>query len=338
LIGTYYRFLAGDSTLVHAVADRVDLVHGTKSLVTRTVVDKTESDEVLAEIHRKAAQYQSEVVTLQSQLRTVTAALEGKTTDLVGVMGRLSVETQTLEDSRAERILLTFQLEKLGADACSASTRLTSEMRKRRRLCEVVRSNDRKNEQMLERSLLQLGPNPHPNPELAEGPQRPEQPYCNSMPTRFLALRGVQEATNGKEHPIVHALIKACLADIGENLMKYHRSNFPTRAQLLGCLTAILDEQALDNVANKLTSNVCLVNLLCANLKRVYGLRYATHLTLGAMYKHVRCANRWFRDRRLASEFQLVQEQDLAILLNYEGQTMPRVVKYSPTDIRLHFV
>ena len=33
--GWYYRFISGDASLVHDVADRVDLVHGTKSLLTR---------------------------------------------------------------------------------------------------------------------------------------------------------------------------------------------------------------------------------------------------------------------------------------------------------------
>jgi hypothetical protein len=62
-IDWYYRFLAGDASLVHDVADRVDMVHGTKSLLTRTVVEKQESDEILAEAHSRAAQYQANVVT-----------------------------------------------------------------------------------------------------------------------------------------------------------------------------------------------------------------------------------------------------------------------------------
>jgi hypothetical protein len=49
VINWYYRYLTGDATLVHDVAKRVDEVHGTKSLLTRTVVDKDESDKVLAE-------------------------------------------------------------------------------------------------------------------------------------------------------------------------------------------------------------------------------------------------------------------------------------------------
>jgi hypothetical protein len=327
----YYRFLAGDASLVHAVADRVDLVHGTKSLLTRTVVDKQESDEMMAQAHTKAAQYQADVVTLQSQLRGVKDALEVKTGDLVDALSRLSLQTDTLDESLETIVLLKTKLDNLGADSQSTSNRLTLELRKRRRLCEVIRSNDVENEKILEVSLMQTAT----NPDQAEGP---EQPLCNSMPTRFIALRGVNEATSGKDHKIAHALIKACLADIGENLMKHRRANNPTRSQIMGCMTTVLDEQALDNTKNKLTSNVCMVNMLCANLKRVHGLQYATHLTLGALYRHVRRANRWFRDRRLSSEFQLVQESDLAIILNYEGYSMPRVMKYNASDIRMHFV
>ena len=88
----------------------------------------------------------------------------------------------------------------------------------------------------------------------------------------------------------------------------------------------------------QLTSNIFMVNMLCANLKRVHGLQHATHLTLGALYLHVSRANRWFRDRRLASEFQLVHEQDLAIILKQKGYCMPRAVRYNASDIRMHFV
>ena len=327
----YYRFLAGDASLVHAVADRVDLVHGTKSLLTRTVVDKQESDEMLAQAHIKAAQYQADVVTLQSQLREATDALEVKTGDLAEVLSRLSLQTGTLDASREQISLLTTKLDRLGADAHSTSNRLTLELRKRRRLCEVIKSNDAENEKILEVSLMQTST----DPDRAEGP---EQPLCNSMPTRFIALKGVNEATSGKDHKIAHALIKACLADIGENLMKHRRANSPSRSQIMGCFTAVLDEQALDNTRNKLTSNVFMVNMLCANLKRVHGLQHATHLTLGALYLHVRRANRWFRDRRLSSEFQLIHESDLAIILNYEGYSVPRVMKYNASDIRMHFV
>ena len=69
VIGWYYRFLSGDASLVHDVADRVDLVHGTKSLLTHTVADKDERDDELAEVHAQAARYQADLFRLQSQLR-----------------------------------------------------------------------------------------------------------------------------------------------------------------------------------------------------------------------------------------------------------------------------
>ena len=355
----FYRFLAGDASLVHDVADRVDLVHGTKSLLTRTVVDKDESDETLAKAHAKAAQYQAEVVTLQSQLRdaitkhaaALTAQASKHGQDLSAIMAtatKLSAQvtessaeiallttkqeqaTAQAESSSAEIARLTAQLAGLGVDSQRKADRLTFEIRKRRRLCKVMRQNDAANEKTLAVHLLQTSAE-----EPVDGTG--EQPACNSMPARFIALRGVNEATNGLDHKIVHALIKECLAAIGENLMKFQRATGASRARLVGCISAILDEQAEDNANNPLTSNVFIANLLCANLKRVHGLQHATHLTLGALYTHVRRANRWFADRLLSPEFQLVQANDLAVVLGYEHHERPRLVKYNPCDIRVHF-
>ena len=78
----------------------MDQVHGTKSLLTRTVVDKDESDETLAEAHAKAARYQAEVVTLQSQLRDATAKHTAAT-------ARLSAQ---VTDASAKIALLTTKL------------------------------------------------------------------------------------------------------------------------------------------------------------------------------------------------------------------------------------
>jgi hypothetical protein len=351
VITWYYRFISGDASLVHDVADRVDLVHGTKSLLTRTVADKEESDEVLAEAHVKAAQYQAEVVTLQSQLRDATAkltALSVQTEESDEVLAEthvkaaqvVTLQNQLREATVEHEAALSVQTEESTAEIDLLSTRLTRksdrltvEVRKRRRMCEVVGLNDAANEATLAVNLMQL--TLLAEDERVEGPG--EQPSCNSMPARFIALRGVNEATNGREHKIAHALVKDCLAAMGENLMKFQRANGVPRARLVGCITAILDEQAMDNPKNPLTSNVFLVNLLCANLKRVHGLKHATHLTLGALYGHVRRANRWFEDRRSSAEFQLVQESDLAVLLGYEGHTRPNVARYDQCDIRLHF-
>jgi hypothetical protein len=133
-------------------------------------------------------------------------------------------------------------------------------------------------------------------------------------------------------------LIKETLAAIGENIMTYKRANGMSRDRVLGCISTILDEQAQDNPRNRLTSNVFIVNLLCANIKRMYGLRHATHVTLGTIYQHVRRANSWFEDHLLNAEFQLVQATDLAIVLGYgDIARTPRMVTFSSSDIRLHF-
>ena len=70
----------------------------------------------------------------------------------------------------------------------------------------------------------------------------------------------------------------------------------------------------------------------------MYGLRHATHVTLGTIYQHVRHANSWFEDHLLNAEFQLVQATDLSIVLGYgDIARIPRMVKFSSSDIRLHF-
>ena len=63
------RFIAGDITLIKDVQARVDEVHGTKSLITHTMVDKKESDEKLSAAHEKAATYQATILKLQSNLK-----------------------------------------------------------------------------------------------------------------------------------------------------------------------------------------------------------------------------------------------------------------------------
>ena len=55
------------------------------------------------------------------------------------------------------------------------------------------------------------------------------------------------------------------------------------------------------------------------------------------LYTHVRRANRWFTVRLLSPEFQLVQANDLAVVLGYEHHKRPRLVKYNPCNIRVHF-
>jgi ribosomal protein S15P/S13E len=78
-----------------------------------------------------------------------------KTGELVDVMSQLSLQTGTLSESLAKVALLTTKLDNLGADSHSTSSRLTLEMGKRRRMCEVIRSNDVENEKLLAASLMQ---------------------------------------------------------------------------------------------------------------------------------------------------------------------------------------
>ena len=158
------------------------------------------------------------------------------------------------------------------------------------------------------------------------------------MPTRFIAMKGVNAATDGLGHKVAHSLIKSTLASFGENIMKYKWAYGMTRAQLLECISAIIDEQALDNPKNRLASNVSITNALCANIKRIHRLQYATHLTLGTLYRYVRRTNRWFEDHRMSAEYQLVQASDLANVLGYKRTgRIPLVAKFNPIDIRLHF-
>ena len=93
VIGWYYRFLSGDASLVHDVADRVDLVHGTKSLLTHTVADKDGRDDELAEVHAQAARYQADLFLLQSQLRDALS----KQTESAQEMERLALAHAQLQ-------------------------------------------------------------------------------------------------------------------------------------------------------------------------------------------------------------------------------------------------
>lgn len=367
------RYLSGDASLLHDVADRVDLVHGTKSLLTHTVVDKDERDAELAELHTQVAKHQVVVFTLQSQLRDATAKqtasseqvdqltvdykllrdasdasdnrastssheIDRLTADLEQLGADSLLKLELLRDAEAKQAAfseqvnqLTAELATLGVDSRVKTDRLTIEIRKRRRIEKVVKQNDATNDQTLAVHLMQTNLD---EPPAVSG----EQPNCNTMPARFLAMQGVNEATNGLEHKIAHALIKETLAAIAENIMKFQRAIGVSRACLVGCITTIIGEQALDNPRNHLTSNVFIVNLLCANIKRIHRLRHATHITLGSLYNYVRRANRWFRDRHMSAEFQLVQANDLANVLGYKQVArIPMLARFNPSDIRLHF-
>jgi len=161
-----------------------------------------------------------------------------------------------------------------------------------------------------------------------------------SMGARFIALKQVNEATNGLEHKVGHALIKDTLSCVGENLMKLHRIQELPRGKLLRIVTYILDDQCMDDQNNPLSSNVFLTNFLCGNIKRVLRLKHATHMTLGQLYHYVARYNEWFKKNKMSDEFQLIQQHDLRQLLEYEEDNDSESTKcprFSPVDIRNYF-
>jgi len=406
-----HRFISGDATLLHDVANRIDEVHGTKSILTVTRVDKEKSDRELAELHQKVATSQTEILLTQAQLKEALREKEelmkskaAMTEDLETTLGRLNLsqraameyrqadakkqaELQELEKSKAEmtedlettlaRLNLSEQaameykladakkqaklqkflqmtvdqdarIEELQAKLAAANanvdsdlTKLTVEVRIKRRklnaMQKIERKNADQNEEMVQRHLFQVNTSyeSEDTEEDVEGPS--EQRGCNSMPARFIALKGVNEATNGKDHKIVHALVKETLGAIGENLMKYKRCMGLSKTQLMEAIATIMNDYAQDQRSNPMSSNVFITNMLCGNIKRVLELEYATYMSLGQLYGFVRRSNRFFEQSKMSPEFQLVQQGDLEKLLGYEAGHMPKLARYSPLDMRNFF-
>ena len=158
-----------------------------------------------------------------------------------------------------------------------------------------------------------------------------------SMPHRFVALREVNEYTNGKDDKIVHALIKFTIEAIGENLNRYSRTNGSPRAVILGAITRMIEQQCQDNPKNLLASNVSITNHIFGNIKRVHHLKYGTHCDLGQLYRIVRQANQWFHERGLNEEFQLAQQKDLERILGINRAVVPTFTRYNPADIRKYY-
>ena len=78
-----YRYITGDQTLIKDVQARVDEVHGTKSLLTHTIVDKEASDQKLAVVHEQAAGYQASLSKLQAELTKAKLQIEESNVELV---------------------------------------------------------------------------------------------------------------------------------------------------------------------------------------------------------------------------------------------------------------
>jgi hypothetical protein len=165
----------------------------------------------------------------------------------------------------------------------------------------------------------------------------------SSMPSRFVAAKGLTAASNGGDDPLVHALIKDTLAAIGENLNKWRKATAPSRSDLLGAVTAIVGQQCDDQPDRNghqlvLSSNVCLTNFLCRTVKQVLGLKHATYCNAGQLYGYVCRANWWFASQGLDQEYQLVQEADMAMALSLPRRLLGHpVARVSCVDIRRHF-
>jgi hypothetical protein len=344
------RFIAGDITLIKGVQARVDEVHGTKSLITHTMVDKTESDEKLSGAHEQAAAYQAQVTKLQSKLQharqqeavTIEEIKTANNKQLNLLKSQRSADVKEFEmerQSKDDQISdLAQKLQALGVSEDTDASYLNVQQQRKRRRHEHERQQLRamnKSGGLLQELLLQRAP--ESQKEKGEDNEAGEQPGVSSMPARFLALTKVRESTNGKNHKIAHALIKATLACMGENLMKYVRAQGPGRSKLLGAVAAILNEVARDNPNNRLCSNVFITNFICGNIKRILLLKHATYMTLGQLYGYVQRFNAWFLQEKMSSEFQLVQQHDLERVLGYEKQGIPKFPVYSPCDIRQFF-
>ena len=63
-----HRYITGDLTLIADVQERIDQVHGTKSLLSHTVVSKEESDAKLAEAHALTIKYHRELAAANEKI------------------------------------------------------------------------------------------------------------------------------------------------------------------------------------------------------------------------------------------------------------------------------
>ena len=73
------QYITGDPTLIKDVQARVDEVHGTKSLLTHTMMEKETSKALLVTTHKKAAKYQVEARALQIELENARHADQEQT-------------------------------------------------------------------------------------------------------------------------------------------------------------------------------------------------------------------------------------------------------------------
>ena len=98
--------------------------------------------------------------------------------------------------------------------------------------------------QALEASLLQQN-------EEEDDDSDNEQPSASSMPQRFVALTNVNDQTNGRNHKIVHHLIKDTIEAMAENLMKYKLQRSMERSELVGAIKSIIGQTAIDDPKNQ---------------------------------------------------------------------------------------
>jgi len=319
------RFISGDASLIQDVTRRVDEVHGTRSIITHTMMDRKEHESKLAEAHATAAQWQSQVLQLQREIKEVVvqqkqAALSMQEATLKMQDAAVQAENERIKHEQDQlywddkKSQLEIKIRTLGADP-DEDVRVLQLSRKRK-LAEIKHTLDVAGD--METKMLQEGD-------------------AESMPTRYIALRGVTETSSGATYKAIRELNKAVFYAIGENLARYVNDHGTSRRRLLRILERILDEDIQDNGTKTIRSNIAIFTLLCANIKRVHELPYATHVTLRDMYKYCQDYNAWVVRKELSERYRLIQQADLACLLGYQGYKIPRLPRYDHCDIRNYF-
>jgi len=312
------RFISGDATLIRDVARRVDEVHGTKSLVTHTMVDRKEHDAKLAEAHEAAARWQSQVFQLQQEVKEIAskqaqAFLQIQDARQQATDARVKYEQSQLywDDYGSQ---LESKIRTLGAELDEDVQVL--QLSRKRKLREIQHTLHVAED--MEAKMLQEGD-------------------AESMPTRYIALRGVTEGSSGRTNKGIRELNKAVFYAMGQNVARYSRHYEINRDQLYTILEEILDDEVEESGVKSIRSNISIFTMICGHIKRSHGLRYSTHLSLRKMYKYCRDYNAWVVDRDLPEKYRLIQQDDLASLLGYQGYQMPRLPRYESCDIRNFF-
>uniref|UniRef100_A0A6C0BP40 Uncharacterized protein n=1 Tax=viral metagenome TaxID=1070528 RepID=A0A6C0BP40_9ZZZZ len=327
------------------------------------MVPRDEHDAELAQAHAAAAQFQAETTTLQARLKDAEETQKQARAQIADGEATIERLTKELESKQADY-----------ADMMRASVHYDNkkklEIKKLHQQLSNAEDIHARNQAILEakeaaaqdmRAKLDiLGVTPDMDVKLLQQRQNKRKRYAlslanaydaaldleadimqqddsSSMPTRYLALRNANAASNGGDNKLIKQLNKDTFYAMGENLSQYVRIHGMSRRQLLRVIGRIIDDEPEDIPGCTIKNNIGIFGLICGNVKRVLGLPYATHASLGHVYQYCADYNHWVKRRELPERYRLIQQFDLARKLGINGSEIPRLPRFARSDIRQYF-